>query len=212
MSVNEVYKLLQFLVNKYQGGYLTPEEFKRVFNSAQREYFNCLTSDTKYKNFPIPKTTMKEMQGVSESLAPFMVEEVVYGNDGVFDKPSDMYRVEAIRTTFTRLTTPSLVATSVSGSRIDVSWSLVPNATKYYLYSNTTNNFSTATLIYSGNSNIYVNNGLTTGQTYYYFLIATANNYNDSDKATANAQTQSSFLKINGTDRLLINSTDKLII
>ena len=42
MSVNDVYVLMQFIVNKNQNGYLSPEDFNNAINQAQRSYLSFL--------------------------------------------------------------------------------------------------------------------------------------------------------------------------
>jgi hypothetical protein len=45
MTVNDVYLLIQFIVKKGQSGDLTPSEFNRVINAAQRQYLSYLLGD-----------------------------------------------------------------------------------------------------------------------------------------------------------------------
>ena len=67
-----VYQDVQFLCNKYQHGYLSPSEFVRTFNTAQRIFLNRLLGQVQeYQNGrPVPRTGGHMTELVENKLAP----------------------------------------------------------------------------------------------------------------------------------------------
>lgn len=70
---DSVYKDVQFLCNKYHHGYITPDEFTRTFNTAQRIYLNRLFGQVQeYQNGrPVARTGGHMTEVVENKLSPF---------------------------------------------------------------------------------------------------------------------------------------------
>lgn len=79
------------------------------------------------------------------------------------------------------LTAPTLAASNVLETSIQLNWGAVPNAASYTLERALDINFTTgATNVYTGSNLTFTNSGLTGDTTYYYRIKATAPGYNDS--------------------------------
>ena len=76
MTVDDTYKLMQDIVNKYQSGYLSPAEFNRYINQAQRSYLAYLLGEyQQYQNGrAIARVEIGMNQKVMQSLSPFIGE------------------------------------------------------------------------------------------------------------------------------------------
>ena len=46
MTIDEVYKTVTYLVDKYQGTYLSPEDFNNIINMAQTQYLESIVDGT----------------------------------------------------------------------------------------------------------------------------------------------------------------------
>ena len=70
---NSVYEDVQFLCNKYNHGYVTPDEFMNTFNTAQRIYMNRLLGQMQeyQPGRPVARTGGHMTQVIEEKLAPF---------------------------------------------------------------------------------------------------------------------------------------------
>jgi hypothetical protein len=115
------------------------------------------------------------------------------------------------------LSTPIVVASPANTTQINVSWNAVPGATSYTLQFNTSLSLTNATLIYSGTNTSYSHTGLTPGVTYYYFVVASAPRYTNSNVGMAEATTSTiDYLLINGLsdpgDMFLINRNNDIIL
>jgi hypothetical protein len=99
MTVNTAYQTLRYLVNKNQGGYLTPAEFNTVFNMAQREYFNSLVgNDEEFaQGRPIARRNVGMSQRISESLSVFMKTDTPTVTAGEAIKPTDSVVILSVR-------------------------------------------------------------------------------------------------------------------
>lgn len=91
MSIDEVKKLLEYRATKSGfNGNISPNDFNRVFPSAERRYFN-----QKYKTYLINQEN-------ADALMPFKTDPlpIVVDADGKYDKPEDLLHVDAMRATF----------------------------------------------------------------------------------------------------------------
>ncbi|MCG9970987.1 fibronectin type III domain-containing protein [Christiangramia crocea] len=77
----------------------------------------------------------------------------------------------------------------VSETEVSLSWDAVTGANNYILYRSTSNDFTTASEIYSGGTNSYSDTGLTADTLYYYWLLAQGSLNADSDLATTSVTT-----------------------
>jgi hypothetical protein len=99
MNINEVYKLVSYLVDKYQGTYLSPDDFNAVINMAQNQYLSFLTDDTGGPNRnPKNPVGMSTSAIVSDTLSTFLTESTIFVTSQIATKPPDLYKTVSIRT------------------------------------------------------------------------------------------------------------------
>lgn len=100
MNINEVYKLVSYLVDKYQGTYLSPDDFNSVINMAQNQYLSFLTDDTgTVGRNPKNPVGMSTSAIVADTLSGFLTESTISVTSQLAAKPADLYKTVAIRTT-----------------------------------------------------------------------------------------------------------------
>jgi len=100
MNINEVYKLVSYLVDKYQGTYIAPDEFNQVINMAQQQYISSLTEGTGTPNRnPRTPTGLSTSAVVAEKLSSFLVESNLSITSQLADKPANLFKTVALRTT-----------------------------------------------------------------------------------------------------------------
>jgi hypothetical protein len=100
MNINEVYKLVSYLVDKYQGTYLSPEDFNMVINMAQNQYLGFVTDDTGSPNRnPKNPVGMSTSAIIADTLSTFLTESTLTITSQLASKPGDLYKSVAIRTT-----------------------------------------------------------------------------------------------------------------
>lgn len=89
------------MVDKYQGAYLSPDDFNMAVNAAQRQYLNFLTGETAEFN----QGTRRPQGGFSNdvttggSLSNFLKESDLTITAQLAAQPSDFYKISAMRTT-----------------------------------------------------------------------------------------------------------------
>lgn len=100
MNINEVYKIVTYLVDKYQGTYLSPDDFNMVINMAQRQYLNYMTEDgSGHMGMRLGrKSGTLITTPVVESLAIFMKEATLTVTSQVATQPADLYATVSVRT------------------------------------------------------------------------------------------------------------------
>jgi len=99
MNINEVYKLVSYLVDKYQGTYLSPDDFNMVINMAQIQYLASLTEDTgNPTRNPKAPTGMASSATLVDMISSFITESTVMITSQIGPKPGDLYRTVSIRT------------------------------------------------------------------------------------------------------------------
>ena len=90
------------MVDKFQGTYLSPDDFNLAINTAQRQYLNFLTGET-------AEFTQGSRRGVSGgfsndvttggSLSTFLKESDLTITNQLSAQPTDFYKISAMRTT-----------------------------------------------------------------------------------------------------------------
>jgi hypothetical protein len=101
MTIDEVYKFIDFIVKKSNaGGYVTPSEFNLLINRAQIQYFNKLygnQNDYRYDR-PVPKISYAVTEKISNSLSPFLSDKttVTIDANGQCTTPTDMIQMVAV--------------------------------------------------------------------------------------------------------------------
>ncbi len=99
MNINETYKIVSYLVDKYQGTYLSPDDFNMVINMAQRQYLTSLVEDTgRPSNNPRPGNGQMSTSTVGETVGTFMTEATLTIASQLASMPADMYKTTGIRT------------------------------------------------------------------------------------------------------------------
>ena len=101
MDVNEVYTLIQYICSKNQQGYISPSDFNRIINQAQRSFISYLKgSIQKYQyNAPFAPVEIGDSMTLRQILSPVIVEKDLLLNiDGYADYPSDYVLVDALWT------------------------------------------------------------------------------------------------------------------
>lgn len=99
MNINEVYKIVSYLVDKYQGTYLSPDDFNMVINMAQNQYLSFLTDDTGSPNRnPKNPVGMSTSAIIADTLSGFLTESIVAVSGQLAAKPANMYKTVAVRT------------------------------------------------------------------------------------------------------------------
>jgi hypothetical protein len=96
MNINDIYKLVSYLVDKYQGTYLSPDDFNMAINMAQRQYLNFLTEETLETTGRGPGQQQFVTRG---SLSGFLKESTLTISSQLATYPSDYYKISAMRTT-----------------------------------------------------------------------------------------------------------------
>ncbi len=93
MTVDEVYKLMLFIMGKNQSGNLTRERFGIVINQASRSYFSFLVGQYQQYQYgrAISRVTMGQNQHVRTSLTPFIgpPATLTVAGDGLAAYPGD---------------------------------------------------------------------------------------------------------------------------
>jgi hypothetical protein len=100
MNINEVYKIVSYLVDKYQGTYLSPDDFNMVINMAQRQYLNYMTEDgSGHKGMQMGrKIGTLITTPVVESLSKFMTETTLTVTSQIATQPANLYATVSVRT------------------------------------------------------------------------------------------------------------------
>jgi hypothetical protein len=104
MTIDEVYKIVTYLVDKYQGAYIAPDDFNMIINMAQTQYIDALTD----KNGNINSNNRRSPAGliinssISDKLSKFYTESNLNAVLGIVSKPADSFIVTSVRTSANR--------------------------------------------------------------------------------------------------------------
>jgi hypothetical protein len=100
MDVNRVYITIQYCANKNQQGYISPEDFYTIINTAQEQYFDYLLGEyQKYQpTRPFANVAFAETQKLRTSLAPLIYGSLLFPNltTGIAGFPSDFELVDSM--------------------------------------------------------------------------------------------------------------------
>lgn len=102
MTIDEIYKLISSLVDKYQGTYLSPDDFNMYINTAQRQYLNFLTGETAEFNQGGRRAASGGFSNdvtTGGSLSAFLKEDTLPIVSQLVAQPTDFYKISAMRTT-----------------------------------------------------------------------------------------------------------------
>jgi hypothetical protein len=89
------------MVDKYQGTYLSPDDFNLAINTAQRQYLNFLTGETaEFSQGRVGKFTGGFSNDVTTggSLTNFLKETTLTITNQLLTQPNDFYKISAMRT------------------------------------------------------------------------------------------------------------------
>jgi hypothetical protein len=100
MTVDQVYKILKFIVRKNQLGSLPPAEFEYAFNTAQRNYYDLLVGRIEQYRYgsPISRIALSMTDNVVTRLMPFQKTATLTVSSGVTTKPNDFNKLLAMYT------------------------------------------------------------------------------------------------------------------
>ena len=89
------------MVDKYQGTYLSPDDFNMAVNAAQRQYLNFLTGETAEFNQGARRASGGFSNDVTTggSLSNFLKEGTLTISSQLAAQPADFYKISAMRTT-----------------------------------------------------------------------------------------------------------------
>lgn len=99
MNVDEVYRIIKFIVNKAQQGYVTPENFNLSINTAQKQYQSWLlgTLQQYTPGRPIARVELGQNRTVRTRLAPVIYGYVLSINSaGTSPYPTDYLQTDAM--------------------------------------------------------------------------------------------------------------------
>lgn len=99
-TVQQLYDTTQYLINKYDGSFLSQDEFLEAYNLASTDYFNYLL-DTAYSvmsRVNIFSTPTNADNQTTEALSPFLVFEQSITSP--YNKPADYARTVYVKTAY----------------------------------------------------------------------------------------------------------------
>ena len=92
ISIDEVYKFVQFVSNKEQSGFVKPSEFNIAIDRAQMQFFmERYNNPAEYQpGRPVPRVSYNQTQKVSDDLRQFITRTTLsVDNTGLMVYPSD---------------------------------------------------------------------------------------------------------------------------
>lgn len=103
MTVDEVYQLVAYCVNKYQGSQPSPEEFNLIINQAQLSYAQWLIGE--YQSYqtqrPQARVAWGQNQNVRESITPIIYGYILNPDaNGIAPYPGDYQKTDAMTTIY----------------------------------------------------------------------------------------------------------------
>lgn len=104
MTIDEVYKIVGYLVDKYQGTYVSPEDFNMIINMAQNQYIESIvdgTGNINSNNRNTPEGLITN-SAISDKLSKFYVESTLGVTAGLAGKPASMWTATSLRTSANR--------------------------------------------------------------------------------------------------------------
>lgn len=91
MSVDDVYKIMQFVINKNQNGYLTPDDFNLVINQASINQISFLIGNVEQFQYGKgqPRIQYSISENIRQKLQPFIKTVTLSVTSGSADYPDD---------------------------------------------------------------------------------------------------------------------------
>lgn len=100
MDIGYSYRIVQFIANKNNGAYISPQEFQDTFNLAQKQYQDELIEVLQgWNSNRGSKIIPANIQQVKQKLAPFIaVASAAAGGNGQLGKPGNVEQLMSMRT------------------------------------------------------------------------------------------------------------------
>ena len=106
MTIDEAYKIVTYLVDKYQGAYIAPDDFNMIINMAQNQYIESIVDGTGNINSNNAKSPAGLIvnSSVSDRLSKFYTELTLSVSTtagatlGTAEKPASMWTATSLRT------------------------------------------------------------------------------------------------------------------
>jgi len=104
MTIDEAYKIVSYLVDKYQGTYIAPDDFNMIINMAQYQYIESIVDGTGNINSNNRKSPAGLIvnSSVSDRLSSFYTETSLSVSSGTAPKPNLMWTATSLRTSANR--------------------------------------------------------------------------------------------------------------
>jgi hypothetical protein len=110
MTIDEVYKIVSYLVDKYQGTYIAPDDFNMTINMAQNQYLDSLIDKTGNinSNNRVSPPGLIVNAAISDKLSKFYSETALTVSTTVGDtlgtatEPTGMWTATSLRTSANR--------------------------------------------------------------------------------------------------------------
>lgn len=98
MTVDDVYRILRFIVRKNQLGSLKPQDFNDAFNIAQRNYYDFLIGRIEQYQYgkPVPRVGIGMTDLIVSKLMPFYNEQSLTISSGIANKPANANKIYTI--------------------------------------------------------------------------------------------------------------------
>ena len=100
LTVNDMYQICQFAVNKAQNGYLTPDNFNLIINQGQVSFLDYLLGESQQYQYGRPQARVSYSlnENIRQRLTPLIKKTTLTINNstGVAAYPNDYQQVDAI--------------------------------------------------------------------------------------------------------------------
>jgi len=99
VTIDQVYRLMQYVIAKNQNGYLSPDEFNIVINTAQNSFMNYLLGEfQQYQpQRPTARVAYSQNEITRQRLIPFIKERVLdIDSSGFSNYPVDYQETDAM--------------------------------------------------------------------------------------------------------------------
>lgn len=101
MNVNDTYILIQYIINKNQGSYLSPSEFNTIINQAQRSYISYLIGSLQKYQYgrAVAPVELGNSMTLRQILSPVIKEtQLTINSSGFCSYPTDFVLTDAMWT------------------------------------------------------------------------------------------------------------------
>jgi hypothetical protein len=100
VNINDCFKIVSYLVDKYQGTGVSPDDFNRIFPMAERSYFDMLAGGVEdfQPGRPVSRIGIGMGNNVNEALAAFMQTSTLTITSGSATVPANLFKAISMRT------------------------------------------------------------------------------------------------------------------